>query len=639
MGKSKRIRAERARDIATNPEKFASAEKKNNGSKKSKATSIIIIVLVAAILLAAIAATIIVNTGSVLRWQNAMSSENYTITGTMYSYIFYNIYNNYYSYFGNSITSLLGYIQSNAKSQAKQILALCEGAKAAGITLSDEDYATIDENIKNLEENLKTAGTNISAYFGNCGVSRDDVREVMILSTLASKYQEKKTEEFTSLIEKDMDKILAYIKDNKADFYKADYITYTTEDKAVAEKLAAITDVKEFKAEIIEILVNSNYVDELTSATSKFELSEKPVESLNAAIKATIIADLKYTNLQIEPAEGLDEKLDKQSKRADRIKTIFEALYGDTTFEKGENDTDKTGSATEMSDKLYTAAVAVADKIDKTVTTTFKNSVKEGVKYNLKDTADSEDKNDGTTAAPGTTEAPDATTAPEGSEVETMATETTGNTDTEKWIFDDARKTGDTTVLTVTTDKKTTYTALLCTKAMYLDEAETKDVGHILVKVETKEPEKDATDEEKKKIEEENEQKYKDAEPTAKKYLDEFLASGKTKEDFEKIGEKYTEDSNVFYENVREGEMVDKFDEWIFDEARKVGDTGIVKSEFGWHVMYFVGEGRVAYVDDAINAWVNDQWTEWFEAEYEKLDINDKLIGDIDGGSNKTATK
>ena len=196
MGKSKRIRAERARDIATNPEKFASVEKKNNGSKKSKATSIIIIVLVAAILLAAIAATIIVNTGSVLRWQNAMSSENYTITGTMYSYIFYNIYNNYYSYFGNSITSLLGYIQSNAKSQAQQILALCEGAKAAGITLSDEDYATIDENIKNLEENLKTAGTNISAYFGNCGVSRDDVREVMILSTLASKYQEKKTEEF-----------------------------------------------------------------------------------------------------------------------------------------------------------------------------------------------------------------------------------------------------------------------------------------------------------------------------------------------------------------------------------------------------------------------------------------------------------
>ena len=639
MGKSKRIRAERARDIAANPEKFASVEKKNNSSKKSKATSIIIIVLVAAILLAAIAATIIVNTGSVLRWQNAMSSKNYAITGTMYSYIFYNVYNNYYSYFGSSITSLLGYIQGNAKSQAQQMLALCEGAKAAGITLSDEDYKTIDENLKSLENNLKTAGTNISAYFGNCGVSRDDVREVMILSTLATKYQEKKTEEFTAVIEKDMDKILAYIKDHKADFYKADYITYTTEDKATADLLAAITDTKKFKAEIIEIIVNTDYAKELTSATSKFELSEKPVDSLSAAMKAVIIAELQYINLDIEPAEGLDEKLDKQSKRADRIKTIFEALYGETVFEKGANDTEKTGSATEISDKLYTAATTVADKIDKTVASTFKNSVKEGVKYNLKDTADSDNKNDGTTAAPGTTAVPGTTAAPEGSEVETMATETTGNTDTEKWIFDDARKAGDTTVLTVTTDKKTTYTTLLCTKAMYLDEAETKNVGHILVKVETKTPDKDATDEEKKKIEEENKKKFEEAKPTAQKYLDEFLATAKTKEDFEKIGEKYTEDSNVFYDNVRDGEMVDAYNDWLFDPARKVGDTGLVETEYGWHVMYFVGEGRVAYVDDAINAWVDNQWTEWFEAEYKNLNINSKLIGDIDGGSDKTATK
>ena len=53
MGKSKRIRSERARSIAANPEKYASAAK--NGSKKSKVATIVIIALVAALLLGAIA--------------------------------------------------------------------------------------------------------------------------------------------------------------------------------------------------------------------------------------------------------------------------------------------------------------------------------------------------------------------------------------------------------------------------------------------------------------------------------------------------------------------------------------------------------------------------------------------------------
>ena len=97
MGKSKRIRAERARSIASNPEKYASSAK-NNGSKKSKIATIVIIALVAALLLGAIAGTIIVNTGSVLRWQNALSSENYHITGAMYAYMFYNTYNTYYTH-------------------------------------------------------------------------------------------------------------------------------------------------------------------------------------------------------------------------------------------------------------------------------------------------------------------------------------------------------------------------------------------------------------------------------------------------------------------------------------------------------------------------------------------------------------
>ena len=40
--------------------------------------------------------------------------------------------------------------------------------------------------------------------------------------------------------------------------------------------------------------------------------------------------------------------------------------------------------------------------------------------------------------------------------------------------------------------------------------------------------------------------------------------------------------------------MVPEFDAWCFDPARKPGDSGIVKSQFGYHIMYFVGQKDTA---------------------------------------------
>ena len=45
------------------------------------------------------------------------------------------------------------------------------------------------------------------------------------------------------------------------------------------------------------------------------------------------------------------------------------------------------------------------------------------------------------------------------------------------------------------------------------------------------------------------------------------------------------------YEDVYPGQMIDAFDAWCFDDARQPGDTGIVKTDYGYHVMYFVGKG------------------------------------------------
>ena len=49
------------------------------------------------------------------------------------------------------------------------------------------------------------------------------------------------------------------------------------------------------------------------------------------------------------------------------------------------------------------------------------------------------------------------------------------------------------------------------------------------------------------------------------------------------------------YENVYPGQMVTEFNDWCFDESRKPGDTGIVETSYGAHLMYFVGTSGTTY--------------------------------------------
>ena len=42
------------------------------------------------------------------------------------------------------------------------------------------------------------------------------------------------------------------------------------------------------------------------------------------------------------------------------------------------------------------------------------------------------------------------------------------------------------------------------------------------------------------------------------------------------------------YEDVYPSQMVQPFNDWCFDGSRKNGDTGIVETSYGYHVMYFV---------------------------------------------------
>ena len=90
----------------------------------------------------------------------------------------------------------------------------------------------------------------------------------------------------------------------------------------------------------------------------------------------------------------------------------------------------------------------------------------------------------------------------------------------------------------------------------------------------------------------------------AQEILSEYLNGEKTEEAFSELAKKYSQDGNAkdggIYSDVRKDTMSENFDAWIFDESRKVGDTGLVKTQYGYHVMYF------SHRDDALNDWLFD---------------------------------
>lgn len=98
---------------------------------------------------------------------------------------------------------------------------------------------------------------------------------------------------------------------------------------------------------------------------------------------------------------------------------------------------------------------------------------------------------------------------------------------------------------------------------------------------------------------------YSDAEweaceKKAQDVLDTWLAGAKTEDSFADLAGQYSTDpgSNTnggLYEYVGEGDMVTEFNDWCFDQTRQPGDYGLVKTRYGYHVMYFCESMPVWY--------------------------------------------
>ena len=49
------------------------------------------------------------------------------------------------------------------------------------------------------------------------------------------------------------------------------------------------------------------------------------------------------------------------------------------------------------------------------------------------------------------------------------------------------------------------------------------------------------------------------------------------------------------YEDIYPGQMVPEFNDWCFEESRQPADSAVVKTTYGFHIMYFVSEGDYVY--------------------------------------------
>lgn len=123
------------------------------------------------------------------------------------------------------------------------------------------------------------------------------------------------------------------------------------------------------------------------------------------------------------------------------------------------------------------------------------------------------------------------------------------------------------------------------------------NVRHILIEPESTDEE--AADEDSSTVEDSaseeasEEAAWAAAEEKAQEILAEWEAGEATEDSFAELAETYSADtgSNTnggLYEDVYPGQMVTEFNDWCFDADRQAGDTAIVKTSYGYHIMYFV---------------------------------------------------
>jgi hypothetical protein len=483
-------------------------------------------------------------------------------------------------------TTWFDYFANKAKDDVAQILACCEYAKRNNIELSDSELDAIDITLSNMALYAQYYGYTTNGYLASMygkGVIEKDVREMMILSELANKASAQRSDEILDGVG-DEDVKAEYDKNQSKYDTFIDYIGYTFSvsfkpTDASAEGAAAKNEEKKAEYEAKQAKY-AQYITELYAAETAKEFSEKLLTILQAMY--------------------LEEER--------------EALLSKKT---GENPTLTDEEEKTCSTNASTRAIAAVEKAEK------KNADAEKVTETvLKDWLKSTD--------------------PARKENDKLKDEVVYDAYGNKLV--NGEFSGDEgTESTKLSEATSTYSVYFTYGGLHRDTGVVRSVAHILFSSET----------------------YKDLTSTsklsgvAKTLADRVLArvgkvtakemavelttlmmeEGKiTKETvgdktiykmdekvFESYGKAYTEDGNVMYDDVTQGQMVKQFEDWLFDSARVEGEMtypGGVETEYGYHIMLYRGDEKPSWSHTIRNKMAEGQYDEWLKGEKEASPVS-----------------
>ncbi len=209
----------RTQQRAEGTERRQVAAQKQNAEKKKER----IRWTIGGILIALLIVGILLGNSSLFYRQSALKVGDQTFSAAQVNYYANTAYQNWYSQYGSMLQYMVedpnqpiktqkctmsdeyetwgDYFIGTAKESLKQIVAMSEAAEAEGMSLTDEELASIDEQIDEIKSNAKTAGFGsgakyLQALFGQ-GATESIVRQEMQRSMLASNYATAKQESFT----------------------------------------------------------------------------------------------------------------------------------------------------------------------------------------------------------------------------------------------------------------------------------------------------------------------------------------------------------------------------------------------------------------------------------------------------------
>ena len=191
----------------------------------------------------------------------------------------------------------------------------------------------------------------------------------------------------------------------------------------------------------------------------------------------------------------------------------------------------------------------------------------------------------------------------------------------EKWLLDANRKIGDVTAI----ESGNSYLVLYVSVLPHKNTSKPVDVRHILIAfpdngVDDKKNPKPVTDAQKAETKKKADEIYAEflKNPTEENFI--ALAKAKTQDPGSK------ENGGLYQEISADGKMPDgstlvpEFANWCHAEGRKVGDTGIVETSYGYHIMYLAG-------NDYPQAWetaAKNTLASNANSEFEKSILEDK---------------